>query len=471
MQLLFLEVYSLDKIKSKTSLINNGLTEKCKEARKTALTILETALLSVDPKNLIKTKINVTRDVIQVGDLTIQLQDFDRIFVLGGGKASGAMAEGLWEILGHKISGGVVNVLKSSVRNFSTGNIFLNEARHPIPDEGGVNGVTKMLELLHGLTERDLIIFLISGGGSALMPLPQKGITLEEMQNLTTNLLKSGAYIDEINTVRKHISQIKGGRMVLHVYPATLLCFVLSDVVGDSLTSIASGPTVPDPTTYNDAINVLKRYSIWESAPESVKRCLQDGVEGKIPESLKPRDPKLKRVRNLVLGSNRFALQAALVKAEQLGYNSLILSSFIEGEARHIGTAIAGIAREIIASGSPLRQPAVILCGGETTVTVKGEGLGGRNQELALSAALRLRGLEGVVVASIGTDGIDGPTDAAGAVVDGSTWNRSRENGLSLEMSLNDNDSYPFFNQLTDLIITGPTGTNVNDVIIIVVNN
>jgi glycerate 2-kinase len=316
-----------------------------------------------------------------------------------------------------------------------------------------------------------LVIFLISGGGSALMPMPQKGITLEEMQNVTMNLLKSGAYIDEINIVRKHISQIKGGRMVLHAHPATLLCFVLSDVVGDSLTSIASGPTVPDPTTYNDAINVLKRYSIWQSASDSVKRCLIDGVDGKIPESLKPGDPKLEKVQNLILGSNRIALRDALEKARQLGFNSMILSTFIEGEARHIGTAIAGIAREIMASGFPLESPAVLLCGGETTVTVKGEGLGGRNQELALSAAFRLRGLEGVVIASVGTDGIDGPTDAAGAIVDGSTWNRSRDKGLKLELSLNDNDSYTFFNQLGDLIITGPTGTNVNDIMIIVVNS
>lgn len=453
------------------SLIDNGLTEKCREARKTALTLLETALLAVDPKNLIKTKLKITNDIIQVGDLEFQLQDFDRIFVLGGGKASGAMAEGIWEILGHTIADGVINVLKGSASKFSTGRITLNEARHPIPDEGGIVGVTKMLEILDGLTEKDLVIFLISGGGSALMPLPQKGITLEEMQNVTTSLLKSGAYIDEINTVRKHISQIKGGRMAIRAYPATLLCFVLSDVVGDSLTSIASGPTVPDTTTYDDAISVLRRYSIWQSIPESVKRCLRDGVEGRIPESLKPGDLRFKKVQNLILGSNRVALQAAMEKAKQLGYNSMILSTFIEGEARHIGTAIAGIAREILTSGLPLERPAILLCGGETTVTVMGDGLGGRNQELVLSAALRLRGLDGVVVASIGTDGIDGPTDAAGAIIDGSTWNRSREKGLNLEMSLNDNDSYTFFNQLSDLIITGPTGTNVNDVMIIIVNS
>ena len=458
-------------IKNKLSIINNGQTEKCRASRKTALTILETALSAVDPKNLIKTELKVTRETIQISDLMFQLQDFDRIFVLGGGKASGAMAEGLWEILGHKISGGVINVLKGTSSNFSTGRISLNEASHPIPDEGGVKGVTQMMETLNGITEKDLVIFLISGGGSALMPMPQKGITLEEMQNVTTSLLKSGAYIDEINIVRKHISQIKGGRMVLHAHPATLLCFVLSDVVGDSLTSIASGPTVPDPTTYDDAINVLMRYSIWQSAPKSVKRCLINGIEGKIPESLKPGDPKLKKVQNLILGSNRVALREALEKARQLGFNSMILSTFIEGEARHIGTAIAGIAREITTSGFPLESPAILLCGGETTVTVKGEGLGGRNQELALSAALRLRGLEGVVIASIGTDGIDGPTDAAGAIVDGSTWNRSRDKGLKLELSLNDNDSYTFFNQLGDLILTGPSGTNVNDIMIIVVNS
>ena len=458
-------------IKNKLSIINNGQTKKCRAARKTALTILETALLAVDPKNLIKTELKVTKETIQISDLMFQLQDFNRIFVLGGGKASGAMAEGVWEILGHKISGGVINVLKGTSSNFFTGRISLNEARHPIPDEGGVKGVTKMLEVLDGITENDLIIFLISGGGSALMPMPQKGITLEEMQHVTTSLLKSGAYIDEINIVRKHISQIKGGRMVLHAHPATLLCFVLSDVVGDSLTSIASGPTVPDPSTYDDAINVLKRYSIWQSAPDSIKHCLCNGVKGNIPESLKPGDLKLKKVHNFILGSNRVALRDASERARQLGFNSMILSTFIEGEARHIGTAIAGIAREIMASGFPLERPAVLLCGGETTVTVKGEGLGGRNQELALSAALRLRGLEGVVIASVGTDGIDGPTDAAGAVVDGSTWNRSRDKGLKLELSLNDNDSYTFFNQLGDLIITGPSGTNVNDIMIIVVNS
>ncbi len=457
------------RIENLVALVDNARTEKTRWARRVALTLLESALWAVDPRSLVREKVKVRGNRLEVAGHEFDLRNYKRVIVVGAGKASGAMAEAVEEILGDLINDGIVNVPKGTSHTFGTRRIALNEARHPIPDEGGLEGAKRILTLLEGVNEATLVICLISGGGSALLPLPQRGISLEDKRKVTSLLLKCGSTIDEINVVRKHISGIKGGRLAASAYPATLVCLILSDVVGDPLTSIASGPTVPDPSTYADAVEVLKRYDIWRDVPLSVRRYLGDGLKGINPESPKPGDKRLSRVHNIILGSNRIALEAAEAKVKELQLNVLILSSHIEGEARHVGTALASIGREVVASDHPIPKPAVILAGGETTVTVTGGGVGGRNQELALSASLKLRGLEAVALASMGTDGLDGPTDAAGAIVDGYTVRRSLDRGMEPLKYLNNNDSYHLFSELGDLIRTGPTGTNVNDVMVVVV--
>jgi len=416
----------------------------------------------------VKSGVQLKGSVLKVGSISVDLEEYDRVFVVGAGKASGAMAEAVEEILGDRIIDGLVNVQKGTAQSFRTKRIRLNEAGHPIPDEGGLKGARNITKLLADVKESDLVISLISGGGSALLPLPVDNITLAEKQDVTNSLLRCGATIDEVNIVRKHVSGIKGGRLARHTYPATLICLLISDVVGDPLPSIASGPTVPDPSTYSDAIGILKRYDVWESLPQAIRQHLNRGLEGKAPESPKPGDPHFKKVHNIILGSNRIALKAAGAKAMELALTPTTLSSFVEGEARHVGTVIASLARETAVSESFLRRPIAVLMGGETTVAVTGSGRGGRNQELVLSASLRINGLEGVAIASAGTDGLDGSTDAAGAIVDGSTARRAQEEGMNPVDYLDNNDSYHFFRDLEDLIITGPTGTNVNDVMILV---
>jgi glycerate-2-kinase len=269
--------------------------------------------------------------------------------------------------------------------------------------------------------------------------------------------------------VRKHISDFKGGWLAKKAYPATILNLILSDVVGDPLDFIASGPTVPDSTTFDDAIEVLKKYNLWTTAPESIRKVLSEGERGLIPETPKADDEVFKRVYNVVVGNNRYSSLAACEQLKSAGLNTLLLTATLEGEARHVGIMLASIAREVSVSGNPVKKPAGIVAGGETTVTVTGKGLGGRNQELVLAAASKLKGSDGIVLASLSTDGIDGPTDAAGAVADGKTVMRALKMGLAPEKFLAENNSYHFFSGLGDLVVTGPTGTNVNDVSIIVV--
>jgi len=301
------------------------------------------------------------------------------------------------------------------------------------------------------------------------MPLPRDGITINDKRELTNMLLKCGATINEINTVRKHISDFKGGWFAKKAYPATVLNLILSDVVGDPLDFIASGPTVPDSTTFSEAIKVLKKHGLWDKAPASIKKVLSSGEKGLIPETPKANDKAFKKVYNVIIGNNTFASLAALEQLRSATLNTLLLTSSLEGEARHVGVMLASIAREVVTSGNPIPKPAGIIAGGETTVTVTGKGLGGRNQEISLAAALRMGGMDGVVVASLSTDGVDGPTDAAGAIVDGKTMSRAEEMDLNPEEFLAENDSYNFFSKLGDLIFTDPTGTNVNDVSVIVV--
>jgi len=454
-------------IRNIEQLVKNGETQLDKKARKLALESLEFALNAVDPKQIIKSKLSIKNSILNVDEYAFDLKKFRNIYVIGGGKASGAMAEALEQVVDKRIKNGLVNVPRGSKNKAEI--IRFHEASHPIPDEAGVKGTRDMMEIAEQAKEDDLIICLISGGGSSLMPLPRDKISIDDKREITNALLKCGANINEINTVRKHISDFKGGWLAKKAYPATILNLILSDVVGDPLDFIASGPTVPDSTTFSDAINVLKKYKLWSKAPTSIKKVLLNGEKGKIPETPKANDEAFKKVFNIVIGNNRFASQTAseYLKTERL--NTLLLTAMLEGEARHVGTILASIAHEVILSGNPVPKPAGIIAGGETTVTVIGKGLGGRNQEIALAAAQKLNGMNGVVVASLSTDGIDGPTDAAGALVDGKTLMKAAKKGLVPEEYLSKNDSYHFFSNLGDLIFTGQTGTNVNDISIIIV--
>jgi len=396
------------------------------------------------------------------------LSKFRSIYVVGGGKACGPMAEALVELLGDRIKEGAINVPHSSA-SYRTGRVKLQRASHPIPDQSGVEGATRMLDLVDKAEEKDLVFCMISGGGSSLMPQPRNGISLEDKQKVTDALLKSGATINEFNTVRKHISGLKGGWLAKAAYPSTVVNLILSDVVGDPLDFIASGPTVPDTTTFHDAIEVLKQYGLWSKVPDSVRRILTDGEKGLIPETPKPGDKVFKKVHNIVIGNNFTASHAAYNNFRKAELNSLLLTSTLEGQAREVGTMLASMAKEIVVSGNPVPKPAGIVAGGETTVTVVGKGKGGRNQEIALGAALKINSMDGMAIASVSTDGVDGPTDAAGAIVDGKTLQRARDLGLNPRGFLANNDSYTFFSRLSDLVSTGPTGTNVCDVTVIVV--
>jgi glycerate 2-kinase len=454
-------------IKNKQAVIENGETSLNRRARLHALESLEAAVNSVNPEKILESKLTLKNNILRVNEYSFDLRKIQNIYVVGGGKASGTMAEAVEKILNRRITEGFVNIPRGS--KYNTHVIRLHGASHPTPDESGVEGTHRMLAIAEKAEKNDLLICLISGGGSSLMPLPRGGISIDDKRKVTDALLSCGATITEINTVRKHISEFKGGWLAKKAYPATILNLILSDVLGDSLDFIASGPTVPDSTTFGDAIHVLEKYNLWNKTPQSVRKVLSEGKKGAIQETPKADDKAFKKVYNVVIGNCRYASLSAFSTLKSGGLNTLLLTSLLEGEARHVGTALVAIAREILVSGNPVKKPAAIVAGGETTVSVIGKGKGGRNQEIALAAAMKLSGLDGVVVASLSTDGIDGPTDAAGAIADGKTLTRAEKMGLNPEKSLADNDSYNYFAKLDDLLFTGPTSTNVNDVSVIVV--
>ncbi len=427
--------------------------------------ILSAALAAVDPAQAIKHSVSLEGDSLRIGQRSYDLSRYERIFVVGGGKAGSPMAAAIEEILGQRITAGLVNVKHGYLppEGVEVRRVEIVQAGHPTPDEAGRRGTERMVEMLSGLTEKDLVLCLISGGGSALMTLPQPPISLADVQALTGALLRCGAPINEINVVRKHISRIKGGQLARLAHPAQVVALILSDVVGNPLDVIASGPTVPDTTTFAQAYSVLEKYDLLDKVPASIVRHLTAGVAGEIAETPKAGDPVFARVYNLIVGSNEIAAQAALDRARELGFNTQLLSTYVEGEAREVAKVLAAIAKEMANSGQPVPRPGCLVVGGETTVTIRGEGKGGRNQEMALAAALALQDWKDVMIVTLATDGTDGPTDAAGALITGETVAWAREMGLDPEKYLADNDSYHFFEALGELIVTGPTNTNVND--------
>jgi len=454
-------------IKNKDNLIENSADEVYQRLRHDACLILESALRAVDPVEAVMNALSLEGGILSYEGGSVDLSKVAKIVIVGGGKAGGLMAKAVGALLGKRITSGHINVLKGTEHS-KLRHVTFRGASHPIPDREGVNGVDRMLDLTNGLTKRDLVITLISGGGSALMPYPAPGVSLDDMQELTGLLLRAGATINELNSVRKHLSGFKGGQFARHVFPARMINLLLSDVIGDLIDTIASGPTSPDESSFMDARDVVVKYGLIDEIPVGVLSRLNDGLNGICPETPKPGDPIFENVSNLVIANNYLAARAASEVAEGLGYNSMILSTHIEGEARQVGGMFAGIAREEHSRGLPLPKPAAIIIGGETTVTVKGEGKGGRNQEVALGAIRKMSGLRGII-ATLGTDGIDGPTDAAGAMVDGESLTRASGMGLIPDKYLEGNDSYNFFKSMGDLIHTGPTGTNVNDLTVILV--
>lgn len=443
-----------------------------KQIRSEAEEIFKSSVKAVDPYNAVKRFVRVEDNslILSVKDQTIvklDLMKYDRISIVGGGKATAPMARAIEDLLGDKIHQGLINVKYGFTQPLAITKI--TEANHPLPDQNGVKGTRKIIDFLQNAGEKDLIFSLISGGGSALLPQPAGKISLSEKQELTSSLLACGASIDEINTVRKHISSSKGGQMARAAYPATTVNLMLSDVVGDKMDVIASGPFTPDSSTFKEVLEIFNKYDL-EDISTTIREHIMAGLEGQIPETPKANDPVFEPVFNIIVGSNILALEAAREKAQALGYETLILSSAVEGETREVALVHSAIAKEIVRTGRPIPPPACIISGGETTVTIRGNGLGGRNQEFGLAAAMDLVDLPPrVVILSGGTDGNDGPTDAAGAVVDPFTAKRGEGAGMRAADFLNDNDAYHFFEKTNDLLMTGPTNTNVMDVRLVLV--
>lgn len=438
--------------------------------RKDLKAIREAALKAVDPARAVAHTLSLEGELLRVGDRRWDLAERQDLYLVAVGKAAVPMAQAVVALLGPRLTEGIVVTKYDHAAGTSLPDYLrVEEAGHPIPDDAGQRAAQAVYDLLAALGERDLVIVLLSGGGSALLPLPVPSLSLSDLQATTAALLRSGATIGELNAVRKHLSQLKGGQLARQAAPAEVLTLVLSDVVGDPLDVIASGPTVPDPTTFEEAWAVLERCDLLESIPSAVREHLRAGVEGEIAETPKRGDALFRRVHNVIVGSNRMASQAAVERAEALGYRALLLSTFVEGEAREVAKVAAALAKGVRLHGDPLEPPACIVWGGETTVTVTGPGKGGRNQELALAAALALDGLSGVALMALATDGTDGPTDAAGAIVSGETIQRMRARDLRPRQALADNDAYPILDAVGALLRTGPTGTNVNDVLVLLV--
>jgi len=430
--------------------------------------IFKAGVKAVDPERAVQKYVRRQGNQLFVGDCSYILDSYKRIFLIGAGKGTAPMAKAVEDILGPYLNNGWIVVKYGHGLPLKKTDIM--EAGHPIPDKAGLEAAEELLKQAQECTEEDLIICAFSGGGSALLPAPFPPLTLDQKQETTRLLLECGATINEINSIRKHLSRSKGGWLAKEAYPATVVSLLLSDVIGDRLDVIASGPTVPDESTYSDCIKIIDRYELSDRLPKSVADYFKKGAAGSLPETPKAGDPVFSKVQNLIVGNNRESLLAAKERAISLGYNTIILSSQIEGEAREVAQVFAAIGKEISQANLPISPPACIIAGGETTVTIQGRGKGGRSQELALACAIAIDGWKGISLLSAGTDGTDGPTDAAGAIVNGTTCKRARQTNLYPRGFLLANDSYTFFESLGDLLKTGPTRTNVMDIICMLVD-
>jgi hydroxypyruvate reductase len=431
--------------------------------RADALAIFRAALEAANANHAVRLHLQRNEGVLCAGQARFELSGIERIVLMAVGKAAPQMAEAVEHVIGGRLTRGLVVTKHGHAASYA-GRCEVIESGHPVPDADGVRAGLASIGLLDELTAKDLLVMAVSGGASALLCAPVEGITLGAKQQTTDLLLRAGADIHELNCVRKHLSLLKGGNLVARAYPARVLSLLLSDVVGDPLDVIGSGLSAPDRSTFSQAIQILENRGVWPKVGSEIRKHLEKGARGEIAETPKPGAVIFENVSNVIVGSSRQALEAAADEAKRVGYRPLILSSRIQGEAREAARLHADILWEAITSGHPIQRPACMLSGGETTVTVRGQGKGGRNQEFALAAAVALEGAEGAVLLCAGTDGTDGPTDAAGALVDGDTVARAAERGMDVADYLARNDSYAFFDALGDLVKTGPTGTNVMDV-------
>jgi glycerate-2-kinase len=441
--------------KNREQIIENGQTPKIKKIRKDIFDILTSALDAVDPYNAVKSKFDGKSIIFQ--SETIDISDFRDIYLIGFGKASVGMAQAVCDSIDVKNGSVVTNDSDNKVKSNCVSTFV---GSHPIPDQKSIKGTEKILENVGKCDENDLLIVLISGGGSALLSKPR--VSLNDLQKSTDLLLKSGANINEINTIRKHLSFVKGGQLAASA-KCTVISFIVSDIIGDPIEFISSGPTYPDSTTYIDAQNILKKYELWMKLPSSVREIIEDGANGKIPETPKKDDRVFGNVFNFIVANNEIACRAAKDKAEELEYKTMLLTTKLDGEAKEIGKYLAEKATSYLTDAEKM----VFISGGETTVTIKGSGRGGRNQEMVLGGVEVLSDKD-VVFSSFATDGIDGMCDAAGAIADAYTLMRARKKDLDPNRFLDENNSYEFFKNLGDLFTTGPTGTNVMDIQILV---
>jgi len=441
--------------------INITPSELLRKAEK----IYKAGLAEVEPENLVKKNVSTRGEKLIIQDKIFDLASFNSIYLVSFGKASIFMAKTLMELLGDRIKEGIAVCLPQ--KEIRLKNIICLSASHPLPDKRSVTAAQDILSLARKAGEKDLLLVLVSGGGSAQICLPHTGISLDEKRFVTEKLLKAGASITELNTVRKHLSRIKGGHLAQEAYPATMINLIISDVRRNDLESIASGPTHWDSSTYEDAVQVLEKYKLWNSAPSSIQEVLKKGIQGKIVETLKKDNQVFRNVFSFIIGDNRAALRTAKKEAQRLGFKTFILTSSDQGEARDIARHYISLLLNILQSGKIISQPLCLLAGGELTVTVKGKGKGGRNQEFILAALIEMEGhfkeYEGWLILSLGSDGIDGPTDAAGAWANESSFEQARKLSLDPSEFLERNDSYNFFKKGGGLIITGPTHTNVMD--------
>ena len=429
--------------------------------------MIDAALRAADPFTAVKNVLRRDGNLLRCGNTDYRLETIARVLVIGFGKGSAPMAHAIHTLLADRISAGVVIVKYGHTlpAEIDISPIAVPEAGHPVPDENGVRHTRRLIELLADTRPDDLVIALISGGGSALLVQPVDGVSLADVQSLTGALLKAGAPITAINTVRKHLSRVKGGQLAKLAYPARTISLILSDVGGDPLDIIASGPTAPDSGTFADAIAALKKYGLWADTPPAIADYLRAGADGHHPETPKAGDPIFSRVQNQIIANNRTALDAAAETARAHGLSVTVHPDFVEGDVRAVAQWVAEKTRQLRQTVDAIGHPAAFLFGGEPTVTIRSDGLGGRNQELALATALKIAGIPRVRVACVATDGNDGPTDAAGAIVSGKTIARAAAHGLDAAAFLQNNDSYRFFEASGELLKTGATNTNVNDMV------
>lgn len=448
-------------IRNKAELLSHGNIA----GRSLVLDIVEYAIEAMNSRKRVEELIRIDDgNILRIGNLQYSLSKTGSIYVIGAGKGSVFIAEALEKILNDRIKDGIIVEKRGQGRKLKR--IKVVEAGHPLPDQDGYEAAKSILNLVKDAGEGDIVFVCITGGASALLPLPVEGISLEDKIRITDMLLKCGARINEINTVRNHISLIKGGRLAQYIHPAE----IINLIVVDEVTGLPWGPTVPDTSTFQDAIYVLKKYGLYDKAPSSIKKHLEKGLKDKSLETLKPNDFQEMKIHNFIIGNAEMVCEAANRRARELGLNSMILSTVIEGESKDVGIVLAGIAKEIIKNKRPIPPPCAVITGGETTVTITNEGgEGGRNQELALSFSTMIEDIEQVVFVSIATDGTDGPTDIAGGVVDGYTVRRAREIGIDINEQIVKHNSSYVLKRLKDAIYTEPTGTNVMDLRIFIV--